>query len=314
MAGTLYDRIRRAGPIGRLLAPVFEEMIEKVNSALETVRGTAPHITNDVTNVLTLGIAGAILDEIVDLEQEIIIQYEAHIASTSHHVGADSTNGVTEIGVPLEVYALLDELKVDYEAHRILTGGSVHAGTDAVNVITAANATTKALAVLLANDLSAIMQVNFANISTHHGLSDTAGIAALLALGVLDGDSTWAEIAAVADGIRVNYEAHRVLTAGSVHGGVDSTNTVTAAAVGAVQTAVNTGLDELKADFNAHIVEPTGAWHYVVDNSMKVIAAASTSLATSRTLVNALRVSFSDHITKADEPAEAILPLASRTE
>jgi len=207
---------------------------------------------------------------------------------------------VSELGVPEEIYLLLDELKVDYEAHRVLTGGSVHSGADSTNTITAADATTKALAVLLANDLSTIMQLNFANVSTHHGLSDTAGIAALLALGELDGDSTWAEIAVVADGIRAEYETHRALTAGSVHGGADSTNTVAAAAVGTFQTAVNAGLNELKGDFNTHIDEQ-GSYHRFRDISMKVTAANASSLATSRTLVNELLLDYTDHISRAAE-------------
>jgi hypothetical protein len=298
-------------PITKALVSRLEPLITGYNELIKKVfLGTAPHKVNDVTNVIVLGEApvSAGLDAVIDLGQELITKYEAHIASTTHHIGADSTNVVTELGVPIEVYTLLNELKVDYEAHRVLTAASVHAGADATNTITAANATTKALAVALANDLVETLQANFVNVTSHHGGDgDEAGATALAALNggdPLDAESTWEEIALVADGIRAAYEAHRVLTAGSVHGAADSTNTVTAGAVGTIQTAVNAGLNELKGDFNAHIAT-AGSVHYITDRSMEVTAANASSLATSRTLVNAIRAGYVDHITYADELALA---------
>jgi hypothetical protein len=39
------------------------------------------------------------------------------------------------------------------------------------------------------------------------------------------------EMILLVNDLRTKYEAHRVLTAGGVHGGADSTNTISAAAV-----------------------------------------------------------------------------------
>ena len=311
-----YDRLIKAGPTGKLIADIIDDIINGVNEVLNIVAvGQAPHKVDDVANVITSedALSSRGLDSDIDLSQEEITDYEAHIGSTTYHVGADSTNVVTEVGVPIEIYALLDELKVDYEAHRILTAASVHAGTDAVNVITALNATTKALAVALSNDLRTQYIANFANVTTHHGASDTVGIAAATAVAELDGDSTWTEIAAAADALRSAYEAHRVLTAGTVHGAADSTNTVTAAAVGTVTVALYAGLNELKGDFNAHIQE-SGTFHYMPDVSMTVTVANASTAATSRALANALKASINDHISRAAEAALGSLPnLADRS-
>ena len=310
---SMRDRMERGGPIWRDMADRLDSIIRGHNELVSVVlNGQNPHKVNDVTNVLTVLTAGLNVDDITNLAQNLITKYEAHIGSTTHHLGADSTNVVTEVGVPIEIYALLDELKVDYEAHRVYLGGSAHAGTDAVNVVTEANATTKATAVDLANELSALMQLNFVNVTSHHGGSgDTVGAAALLALGVLDGDSTWVEIATVADGIRSAYEAHRVLTAGSVHGGADGTNTVTATAIGTFTTALYAGINELKGDFNAHILE-SGTSHKLTDSSMTVSEAAATTTATAQALVNALKVAYTDHISRAEEIiAGALVPLLS---
>jgi hypothetical protein len=296
-----YDRLIRSGPTGKLVADIIDALIDDINEIKSTlVAGGQPHKVNDTVNVITTPDVVSGFDGCIELEQEEITDYEAHIGSTTYHDAADTTNVVTEIGVILEIYTLLDELKVDYEAHRVYLTGSCHAGTDAVNTISAANATTKALAVALSNDLRTQYIANFANVTTHHGAEDTVGVAAATAVAVLDGDSTWTEIAAAADALRAAYEAHRVLTAGGVHGGADAANDVTAAAVGTVTTALYAGQNELKADFNAHILE-SGTSHYFSDVSMEVTAANATTELTSIALANALKVAINDHISLAEE-------------
>ena len=311
-----YDRLIKASPTGKIIADIIDEIIDGVNEALSVVTtGLAPHKVNDVTNVITSpdALSSGGLDSDIVLAQEEITDYEAHIGSTTYHVAGDTTNVVTEVGVPIEIYAILDELKVNYEAHRVLTAGTVHAGTDAVNTISAADATTKALAVALSNDLRTQFVANFANVTSHHGASDTTGVAAATAVDVLDGDSTWTEIAAAADALRAAYEAHRVLTAGAVHGAADSTNTMTATAVGTVTTALYAGLNELKGDFNAHIQE-SGTSHYMPDVTMKVTAVNASTAVTSRSLANALKVAINDHLSKVAEAALGSLPnLADRS-
>lgn len=296
----MRDRIRRAGPLWNAMYERLDALIKAHNELVGIIfSGQNPHAVNDTTNVLSIGYAGNDVDSIIDLEQDLITTYEAHLADDTSHSAADSTNVVTEAGVPIEIYTLLNELKVDYEAHRVLTAGSVHAGADSTNTVTAANADTKAKAILLANDLRTQFIANYANVTSHHGAADTTNPPTSDAL---DTDATWTEIAAMADELRTSYEAHRQLTAGSVHGAADSTNTVTAAAIGTVSTALYAGLNELKSDFNAHIAE-SGTSHLHADISMKELNADASSTATALTLVNSLKDNYTDHITRADELA-----------
>jgi hypothetical protein len=108
------------------------------------------------------------------------------------------------------------------------------------------------------------------------------------------------------DLIRAAYEAHRILVGSSEHGAVDATNTVTATAIGTLQTSINTYLNELKADYNAHLKLMTS--HYVRDDTSEVDAAASSSLATSITLATAIKTGYSDHLTRADESSGGAIP------
>jgi hypothetical protein len=293
----IRDRIQRAGPLWNAMFTRLDELIKGHNELVKIVlQGKNTHETNDATNVISAGNA-IDLDSLIDLGQDLITKYEAHIANTTVHVGADSTNVVTELGVAVEIYTLLNEMKVDYEAHRVLTAGSVHAGADATNVISADNATTKATAILLANDLRTQFIANFANVTTHHG-ADGSGDAptsdALLST------ASWTLIASMADELRASYEAHRVNVTGSIHGGADSTNTVTATAIGTILTAALAGPNELKGDFNAHILE-TGSYHVHSDISMLEENADGTTLATGMVLVNSLKVNYTDHISYAEE-------------
>jgi hypothetical protein len=119
---------------------------------------------------------------------------------------------------------LLNEIKTDYEAHRVLTAGSVHGGADATNTITAANASDTATRIALANDLRA--KINAHRILTGGGVHGAADTTNVITAPVATDDAT-ALILAL--DLKAKYNAHRILTAGSVHGAADSTNATTSA-------------------------------------------------------------------------------------
>jgi hypothetical protein len=120
---------------------------------------------------------------------------------------------------------LLNEEKTDYEAHRVLTAGSVHGGADSTNTITAANASDTATRVALANDLRA--KINAHRIFTSGGVHGAADSTNIITAPVATDD---ASALILALDIKAKYNAHRVLTSGSVHGLADSTNVVSTAA------------------------------------------------------------------------------------
>lgn len=123
---------------------------------------------------------------------------------------------------------LVNELKTDYEAHRILTAGSVHGAADTTNVVSASDATDLASALTLANEIKTDYEAHrVLTAGSVHGAADSTN-----AVTAADA-TTLATLITLVNDIRTQYEAHRVLIAGGVHGAADNTNTVTATAVGA---------------------------------------------------------------------------------
>lgn len=281
------------------LAPIIDQLIKNVNALTTQIfSGSNPHKVNDATNVVALPSASVLtLDSVLEAGDQVRTAYEAHRASTTFHLAADSTNTVTDTSPIADTYVLLNELKTDYNAHRVLTDASVHGAADSTNVVDAANATTKATAITLGNQLKEMFNAHIILIAASvHGAADETNT---IVLDDLESDATWSEIMAMADALRAGYEAHRVLTTDSVHGAADSTNTVSQAAIGTVQTAINGLLNELKTDFNAHIVLMTS--HAVKNDDMVISTANASSLTTSAALAKDLIDSYEDHISIAEE-------------
>ena len=289
----------------RRLVIVLESLIQTVNELSAVVfSGSNPHKVNDTANGIADSLSAGDLNTVADLEAALAVNYAAHLGSTTYHLAADSTNTLTATSVLAKVNALSNDLKAKYNAHRVRLA-SVHTAADNTNVVDAANATTKATAITLLNQIKAKFNAHCA-LTPAHGAADAVNPIILADLGVA---ATWEQIQAMADQLRVSYEAHRVLTAGSVHGAADSTNTMAVAAVGSVQTSVNTLLNELKTDFNAHMSLLTS--HAVKDTSMEVTGANSTTLATAIKLANELREKFNDHISRGPEIAMVVPTLDS---
>lgn len=136
-----------------------------------------------------------------------------------------------------EAILLANDIKVQYEAHRVLTAGSVHGAADSTNVVTAANASDLATAITLANDLKTQYEAHrVLTAGSVHGAADTTNtISAANA-------SDLATLLTLLNELRTDYDAHRVLTIGSVHGAADTTNDVTANAAGVVSADVAAAL------------------------------------------------------------------------
>lgn len=127
---------------------------------------------------------------------------------------------VDEVGLIIAV----NEAVADYEAHRILTAGSVHGAADSTNAVTAPVATTVAMAITRLNEAVTDFEAHRIRIaSSVHGAADiTNVITAPLATNALTA------VARVID-FKAKFNAHGALTAGSVHGAADITNVITSA-------------------------------------------------------------------------------------
>lgn len=144
--------------------------------------------------------------------------YAAAIAAQT--LGIDSAEATNSLNAMI---GILNDLKVQYEAHRVLTAGGVHGAADSTNVVTAADATDLATAITLANDLKVQYEAHrvLTAGSVHDGADGTNTIAASNA-------SDLSSLVTLTNELKTDYEAHRVLTAGPVHAAADSVNAVTA--------------------------------------------------------------------------------------
>jgi uncharacterized protein YciI len=202
------------------------------------------HIAADTTNVVSAADASD-HPTAVALMTELKTDLEAHDSQSGVHVNNVAITVTASVNQGV-FYDLLNEIKVDYEAHRVLTAGGVHGGADNTNAVTAADATTLATAIALANDLRTQYEAHrvMTSGSVHTNPDNTNVITAPVATDL-------ATALALANDLRAMYEAHRILTSGPVHGAADSTNVVTEAATAELADMV-TMVNELKVDFNAH--------------------------------------------------------------
>jgi uncharacterized phage protein gp47/JayE len=168
---------------------------------------------------------------------------------------------------------LANELKADYEAHRILTSGPVHQAADTTNTIAAADATDLSSLLTLANELKADYNAH-ADDGTAHYNADTGN-------DVTEANATDLETAALLlDDLKTQYNAHRLTVGGSpVHQNADTANEVTTAGlptaftvavnanvqlvtVGNLQAMESVEADAVQgfADTINQIVSPIGGW------------------------------------------------------
>ncbi|MFA5048646.1 MAG: hypothetical protein WC516_06500 [Patescibacteria group bacterium] len=302
MPDKIRDKIKRSMQSGKYVVDKLDAIINVINMMIPIIfAGQNPHKVNDTTDVITVSNPYD-LDTVIDLEQQLIDNYETHIGSTSYHLGADSTNVVTEVGLAKECYDLLNNLATKYEANRINVTTHHGGSGDTVNAVTATTATTKATAILLANDIKTMLLAHMARTEgTTHGAADAVNGVALAAIDdLVPATATWTQIATLMDAIRAAFVAHIAYTTSSVHAGADSTNGPTVAATGTVTTAVYAGLNELKTDMNAHFVE-FGTYHAIKDVSIQIESATASTLATAKTMVTEMKLKFNDHISRVDQ-------------
>jgi hypothetical protein len=138
-----------------------------------------------------------------------------------------SVSNLIDISPGLDLaITLVNELKTDYEAHRVLTAGPVHGAADTTNVVSAADATDLSSAITLANEIKVDYDAHrILTAGSVHGAADTTN-------DVTAADATnLSSLITLVNDIRTQYEAHRVLTAGGVHTNADNTNVVSAASI-----------------------------------------------------------------------------------
>ena len=210
------------------------------------------------------------LNAMIGTLNEAKADLNAHFASTTIHLIADSTNTITAAAATNLATAqdLANEIKANYNTHRSQAG--VHVNNDAGNAVAAPNASDLTTLVTLVADIKAKVNAHLAEVSSLE------------------------EAIALLNGIKDEYNKHRVLIAGGVHGLADGTNIVAVADASDLATCLALAND-IKAKYEAHRVLIVGNVHTNYDSVNDVTAADATNLATLITLANDLRVQYEAH-------------------
>ena len=95
--------------------------------------------------------------------------------------------------------------------------------------------------------------------------------------------------------LATQYEAHRILTAGAVHGAADSTNAISATTP-PTNTAERVALaNDLRAKYNAHRIRTAGGVHGAADSTNAITAPVATDDASALTLALDLKTKYAAH-------------------
>lgn len=159
---------------------------------------------------------------------DMIAVFNVHRTQTisyTTHTAGDATNGVaspaaTDVATSI---ALLNDLRAKYEAHRVLTAGSVHLAPDATNAVSAAAATDFRTALALWNDLYVRITRHGTRGTVHNA---TTGIPVDGAMGEwIEPPLYQADLPGKCNTLVTLYEQHRVKTTnGAPHAAADSDN------------------------------------------------------------------------------------------
>jgi hypothetical protein len=180
------------------------------------------------------------------------------------------------------VIALSNELRSDYNAHRIST--VFHVNSDTTNVIVAPVAVTLADSIALLNDVKAKFNLHLVQ-ATIHQLDDTFN-------GVTAPDASDLQTAVhLANALKSGLNLHLVQR--GVHGHDDITNALTPAAAPVVIADTYPILNDIKAKFNLHRVQ---AGSHISSDTVNIVSAAdATDSATAQTLANAIKSAVNAH-------------------
>lgn len=197
--------------------------------------------------------------------------YEGHRADVTCHTAADNANIVTlgEASDLPTALSLASQIKAKYEAHRVALG-DVHEHADGSNAVTAADATDLVSLVNLVDELMTA-------INAHCGAM-----------------STLREAITLLNELKADYEAHRVLTTGAIHGAEDNTNFVAAPDAVDLDSA-QTLANDLKDQYELHRVLTTGGVHAGEDQTNIINVEDAEDLGTLAALANKLKEKYEAH-------------------
>jgi hypothetical protein len=229
--------------------------------------------------------SSAYLSSLIVLANELKTDYEAHRVSVVFHSSADSTNIVSSSNATDLATLIVLLNELKTDYNAHRTQSSVHQVNDSVNVVAASNATDLLSAGLLAIELKQKYGWHLSQ-SGVHGFSDTTNVTSSPNATDLSSSIT------LANELKTDYNAHR--TQSGSHLSTDPTS-VTATNASDLPTVLALA-NQLKTVLNTHIA---GSWHTTPDTTNVISSPNATDQATANTLLNELKAKFNAHRTQS---------------
>jgi len=229
--------------------------------------------------------------DVIALANEIRSDYNLHRVSTAYHVAADGTNSVV---LPAAVtLADAQALLNDIKAkyNAHLSQGGVHQLSDTSNAVATGNATNLQSAVVLANDLKEFYNSHLVQIGVH-GFDDTVDTLTPALPPVVNTDCY-----PILNDIKAKLNAHFLLA--GVHIINDVTDTITAPAAFSQLTGEALAND-IKTKLNVHLASTN--YHFVADTTNVITSVAASSPASLVALTAELQVKYPVHLAQTQGP------------
>jgi hypothetical protein len=312
------------------------DTVNDVTAADATNLATAITLANDIKAQYVAHIAAlSSLEEAITLLNELKIDYEAHrvLMTGTVHANFDSIDVVTAADATdlATAQTLANDLKVQYEAHRVHRGANTTGafggcaftdqGSDVCRITDSSNPFSAAdigKQIVVANATSPGNDGTFVTTDAAAGWIEYTNASLVAEAFAATTAGTIADVHGAADAtntitsanatdlptlvtltneLRTDYEAHRVLVAGSVHGGADTTNVVSAVAVDTAsihltddvtntvaaadatdRASLVTLANELRTDYEAHRVDTTSHGAADATNVVSAVAVETASI------------------------------------
>jgi len=220
-------------------------------------------VTKTESFVVAPGVLGNRAADLLDILANLVDV--TGLVTTGTHVAADAANGVSSPTATNQATAdtMADEMKGDYNAHRVVTP-AVHGAADATNVVTALGSDgSEARLVLLANDIRVQVLAHMARVTTAtHGVADPNVVTVAAC-------TDTATAVTLMNHLKLIYNAH-----------IANINGVSA--TGVADLGAYTGVNALvgaKVTFTGNITTAlTGKYAFVISNTTGVLYFAPGSL------------------------------------
>lgn len=191
------------------------------------------------------------------------------------------------------ILGVLNEVKTDYEAHRV--DATSHTNADAANAIAAADATDQTSAETLANELKADLNSHFAALSEGEEAITLVNDIAVQYEAHIAETTMLDEALTLVNELAANYELHRVKQP-AVHSVANTTDAISATNPATDLAEAIALANDLKSVYNSHRTDVNEAAHPTDDDTNVVTVADAASIGDLPALLSDIFTQFNAHV------------------